>query len=174
MAVLGFGARHPDALVNIDTMVRRRILKNAKLHAQLAEGFARSEGTTVPIDHVPLERLFAMIAKGLLWYHWQVLLKPGYSATAAVFSAFGESFFNQMFNGWNTPKRVKQNLGKGTFCYEGAQATDCSEASLWRFSIYGGVIFGDSKVPGPASLAVAITGPDALIQRLQSKVFAGG
>jgi len=173
-AVLGFGAQHSDALVNLDTLVRKRVLKNAKLHKQLAEGLTRSGGTTIPFDPIPLEKLFAMIAKGLLWYHWQTLLEPGYAATSAVFSALGESLFNQMFNGWNTPRRVKHDLGDGTFYYEGAQATDCPQCSIWRFSMYGGVVFGDdSKQPGSATLAVAVTGPDGLIQRLQSKLFAG-
>ncbi len=34
--------------------------------------------------------------------------------------------------------------------------------------MYGGVIFmGDPKLPGPASLAVALTGCDTLIKKLQ-------
>ncbi len=173
MAILGFGGRHPDAVVNLETMVRKRILKNAKLHAELADGFEQSGGTTIPIDHARLEKLFAMIAQGLLWHHWQVLLGPGYSAIAGVFSGAGEVSFGQMFHAWNTPNRVNRNLGEGTFCYEGAQATDSPQSSIWRFSMYGGVSFGgDPRVPGPSSLAVAVTGTDTQIQRLQSRVFA--
>jgi hypothetical protein len=173
MAVLGFGGRHPDASVNLDTMVRRRILKNAKLHSELAAAFAQSGGTTIPIDHARLEKLFAMIARGLLWYHWQVVLGPNHSSIASIFSVSGEFPFDRMFKAWDTPNRVNVDLGRGTFCYEGAQATDSPQTTIWRFSMYGGIIFGgDPKVPGLGSLAVAVTGPAMLIQRLQSGTLA--
>lgn len=173
MAVLGFGGRHPDALVNLDTMVRKRILKNAKLHSELAAAFAQSRGTTIPIDHARLEKLFAMIARGLLSYHWGVVLGPNHSAIASIFSVSGESLFNQIFKAWNTPSRVNVDLGRGTFCYEGAQATDSRQTTIWRFSMYGGIMFGgDPKVPEPGSLAVAVTGPADLILRLQSGILA--
>jgi len=39
--------------------------------------------------------------------------------------------------------------------------------------MYGGVIFtGDPRILGPASLGVAVTGPEALIKKLQTKVAA--
>ena len=132
-------------------------------------------GRAFPFDHVRLDSLFAMIARGLVWNHWQTLLGLGYSAIASTFSDAGEHFFAQMFSGWRTPIRASGNLGNNTFSYQGAQATDCREMSIWRFSMYGGVIFGgDPKVPGPSSLAVAVTGPESLIQQLESKVFVQG
>lgn len=96
-------------------------------------------------------------------------LEAGFSATASLFNDAGAPFFTQMLSGWNTPIRVSANLGNGTFIYEGAQATDVPEATIWRFQMYGGIKFGgDPAVPGPASLAVALTGPDSLIQRLHA------
>jgi hypothetical protein len=173
MAVLPFGARHADARTNLDTLARPRLLKNAKLHSELTEGFRRSGGTAIPIDHTRLEKLFEMIATGLLWHHWNVLLETGHSATAAIFSSAGEFSFSQIFYSWKTPLRVSGNLGNGTFCYEGAQATDSPQSSIWRFSMYGGIFFGgDRKVPGPASLAVAVTGTNALIEKLRIGIFA--
>jgi Protein of unknown function (DUF2934) len=56
----------------------------------------------------------------------------------------------------------------------GKQANDCREATIWQFSMYGGIRFGgDPSLPpgASASLAVAITGPDSLIQRLLSKTL---
>ena len=174
MAILGFGGRHPDALANLDTLVRKRILKNAKLHSELAAGLAQSDGTAIPIDHTRLEKLFALIARGLLWHHWRMLLGPNYSAIAGVFSVPGESFLNQAFKEWNTsPKRVSRNLGEGTFRYDGAQATDSPQTTIWRLSIYGGILFGGDPA-GPGSLVAAVTGPDTLIQRLQSSLFRSG
>jgi hypothetical protein len=168
MVVLGFGARHPDAAVNLQTMIPKRLKKNAKLKSELEAGFAKSGGTTIPFDHVRLDKLFAMIARGLVWHHWQTFLGPGYSAIAATFSDSGAAFFEEMLAKWNTPNRVGGNLGENTFGYEGAQATDCPQMTVWRFSMYGGVTFmGDPKVLGPGSLAVAVTGPDAIIKGLQ-------
>ncbi len=170
MVVLGFGAKHSGAAVNLDTLVRRRLENNLRLKRELAAGYDASSGTTIPFDYRKLEKLFAMIAQGLAWHHWGVLLKPGFSAIAALFNDAGAPFFAQMLSGWKTPIRVSANLGNGTFVYEGAQATDVPEATIWRFQMYGGITFGgDPAVPGPASLAVAVTGPDALIQRLQSR-----
>jgi hypothetical protein len=109
-----------------------------------------------------------MIAQGLVWYHWQTLLGHGYSAIAATFSDLGTAFFENMVAKLNMPNRVVGNLGENTFTYEGVQATNCPQVTVWRFSMYGGVIFmGDPKLPGPASLVVEVTGRDALIKRLQ-------
>src|SRR6266699_3689807 len=173
MAVLGFGATHSDATVNLNTLVRRRLENNLRLKRELAAGYDASGGTTIPFDYQKLEKLFVMIAQGLAWHHWGVLLRTGFSAIASLFSDAAAPFFAQMLSGWKTPIRVSANLGNGTFVYESAQATDVPEATIWRFQMYGGITFvGDPAVPGPASLAVAVTGPDALIQRLQSKVHS--
>lgn len=149
-------------------MIPKRLKKNAKLNAELEAGFAKSRGNTIPFDHVRFNKLFAMIAQGLLWYHWQTLLGHGYSAIAATFSDSGTAFFEQMVAKLTTPNRVFGNLGESTFSYEGVQATDCPQVTVWRFSMYGGVIFmGDPKLPGPASLVVAVTGRDAIIKKLK-------
>ncbi len=156
MVVLGFGAMHPDAKVNLDTLVRRRLENNLRLKRELEAGYDASGGTTIPFDHEKLDRLFAMIAQGLAWHHWKVLLMPGFSVIASLFSDTGGPFFIQMLAGWKTPVRISQNLGNGTFVYEGAQATDVREATVWRFQMYGGIKFGgDSAVPEPASLCSA-------------------
>jgi hypothetical protein len=107
-----------------------------------------SGGATIPFDHDKLEKLFAMIAQGLAWPQWKVLLRPGFSAIASHFSDTGAPFFMQMLSGWNTPVRVSANLGNGTFVYEDAQATDVSEATIWWFQMYGGIAFGgDPRSP---------------------------
>jgi hypothetical protein len=169
MVVLGFGAMHPDAKVNLDTLVRRRLENNLRLKRDLEAGYDASSGASIPFNHEKLEKLFAMIAQGLAWHHWKVLLAPGFSAIASLFSDNGAPFFMQMLSGWKTPTRESANLGNGTFVYEGAQSTDVPEATIWRFEMYGGIRFdGDPRLPGPASLAVALTGPESLIHRLQA------
>src|ERR1035438_1599814 len=46
MPALGFGGRHPDASVNLQTMILKRLNKNARLKAHLEAGFTKSGGTT--------------------------------------------------------------------------------------------------------------------------------
>lgn len=173
-AVLPFGGRHPDASVNLSTMVPKRLEKNAKLHRELAVGLAASGGVSVPLHPERIEKLFAMIAQGLAWYHWGVTLGKDHAATSSVFHDSGKQFFDQMFSCWNTPKRVSENLGSGTFAYQGAQATDDPQSTVWRFSMYGGVLFGgDPRLPGSSSLAVAVTGSSSFVRRLQFRGAVG-
>jgi len=167
MVVLGFGARHPDSSINLQTMIAKRLNKNARLKAELEAGFTKSGGTTIPFDHRRFNRLFAMIAQGLLWFHWQTLLGHGYSSIAATFSDLGMAFYEQMVASLKTVNCIVGNLGEDTFSYEGVQATESPQVTIWRFSMYGSVMFmGDPKLPGPSSLVVAVTGRDAIINKL--------
>jgi hypothetical protein len=166
--LLPFGGRHADASETLSTMVPKRLAKNAKLHRELAVGLAKSGGVSLPLDHTRLDKLFALIARGLAWHAWKVRLGQQHSAIASIFHDSGAAFFDQMINRWNTPHRVFKDLGEGTFVYQGAQATDCAEMTVWRFWMYGGTVFGgDPRLPGPASVAVAVTGPLALVSKLQ-------
>lgn len=63
MVVLPFGGRHTDAAVNLQTMVPKRLLKNKKLHKELANGPRGKRRDAIPFDHVRLDRLFAMIVR---------------------------------------------------------------------------------------------------------------
>ncbi len=172
MIVLGFGAKHRDAAVNLKTQVAHRLENraNAKILRSLEKGYERSGGTSVPFEHKPLEQLFAMIAKALAWVHFGVRLGPNFSSIASIFTNEGERFFERKFaNGGN---HVTGNLGQGTFMYEGTQAAQYSELTLWRFRIYGGVDFGgDPAVYGPSSLAIAVTGRLEMIHNLRYTSF---
>lgn len=178
-AVLPFGARHSGALANLSTMVPKRLQRNAKLQKELAAGLARStvdpSGETavaLPFDYAPMEQLFALIAKGLAWYHWHVLLVSGYSAIAMVVTDAGAESFHRLLFERNARDRVTENLGEDAFRYEGAQAVDDPRLTIWRLSFYGGVLFGgDLKLPGQsASQIIALTGPDELLMRLLASV----
>jgi hypothetical protein len=163
-------------------MVPKRLQKNAKLHSELRAGLKQSslvvlapdgiweQPTSLPFDPVRLEQLFALIAKGLAWHHWRVCLGPGYSAIAGVFSDAGAEFVDRVLFARKARDRKIVSLGGGTFTYEGLQAVDDPNLTIWRFSIYGGVSFGgDPRLPGQrASQIIAVTGPSALIKRLES------
>lgn len=57
--------------------------------------------------------------------------------------------------------------------YEGIQATDCPQLTMWVFSVYGGLNFGESSQDpnGKHSIIFAITGPRTLLPNLWSSVF---
>jgi len=167
MIVLGFGAKHKDAAVNLMTQVARRLENkaNSKLLRKLQKGYERSGGTLIPFERKPLEEFCAMISKALAWQHFDVRLGNGCSAMASVFNNEGHGFFAQMLSGGKA--HVSGDLGEGTFKYEGTQRAEYPELTFWRFEIYGGVDFGgDPKVPGPSSLVLAVTGRSEMIRNL--------
>jgi hypothetical protein len=171
MAVLPFGAKHHDAVANLKTLVAHRLEhpSNAKLRRKLQMGFDRSGGESIAIDSDRAEKLFAMIARGLAWHHFGVRLGDGFSAIAAVFSRTGEALFTRMLSSGR--KHVADDLGDGTFTYEGTQG-EYPEQTVWRFAFYGGVDFGgDPRVPEASSLAVAFTGRAEVIQNLRYQDF---
>jgi hypothetical protein len=172
MIVLPFGAKHKDARANLLKLVQPRLENkaNAKLLRKLKTGYARSGGTSIPLNHEPLEKLFAMIAKALAWRHFGVRLGEGHSAIASLFTNEGETWVNRMLA--SEKNRVSGNLGEGTFTFEGVQSEKYPGLTMWRFRIYGGVDFGgDPNVHGAASLAVAVTGRLEMIQNLRYADF---
>jgi hypothetical protein len=172
MIVLPFGAKNADAAEILRKLVLPRLENkaNAKLLRKLQMGYARSGGASIPFDHAPMEELFEMIAKALAWQHFGVRLGDGYAATASLFTNDGEAFFEQMLSAGKV--HVSGDLGEGTFSFEGAQAPQYPEFTVWRFNFYGGVDFGgDPDVNGPSSLAIAVTGRLEMIQNLRYSSF---
>ena len=157
ITVLAFGARHSDALLNLTTVTPRRLRKNARLHRELSTGMAQNTWsvqypgtiaqpmTTLPFDHTRLEQYFALVAKGLAWHHWGLLLGSGYASIAAIFSDRGAGFADHLF-AWKARDRVTATLGGNAFSYEGLQGADDERLTLWRFAIYGGVLFGRDPI----------------------------
>jgi len=164
MIVLPFGAKHPDAARNLEELVRPRLESewNAKLYRKLQRDYERSGGQFISLNHKPLDELFAMIAKALAWQHFGVRLGKGYSAVASVFMNEGWSGFAQLLAVGKS--HVSGDLGNGTFQYQGSQAPQYPELTLWRFDIYGGVDFGGNA--GRSSLVMAATGRTEMIGNL--------
>jgi hypothetical protein len=180
-AVLPFGGTHPDATVNLQTMATKRLQKNVRLRAQLISGLRQgivqhpgSVGSqemplVIPIDSVQLCDLFALIARGLAWHHWQILLGTDDTAIAFAVSETGALKFERVFE-MKAHDRVRINLAESTLSYEGVQAEDPPQLTCWRFSIYGGIcLAGDSEVPGARSTQIlGMTGPTVLLRDLQA------
>jgi hypothetical protein len=176
-AVLPFGGQHADGLAHLSEMVPGRLARNQKLARQLNAGLSstivpgrETPAMTVPIDPEKVGELFALIAKGLVWHHWQVLLPPNaFGVRAEMLSAAGEQFFSKAL-AMNSGARVRETLGNGTFSYEGVQSAENPELSVWRFSVFGGLaVSGDPEAPGEVSSQIgAMTGSHALLAKLKA------
>jgi hypothetical protein len=165
-AVLPFGGRHQDAAHNLVQMVPKRLQRNQRLSAELAAGINAAD--RLPIDADRVERLFVMIAQGLAWHHWRILLRSGYSIKGAMISDAYPEFIARLFRS-NARDRVRVDLGGGTFCYEGVQGLDLAELTLWRMSMYGAGFASDSGLP--ASTFLAMTGPQEEVGKLWPKLI---
>jgi len=153
-AVLPFGAKHADAAINLETMVPPRLAKNRKLHYVLAQDredfWVHEKGlfrpsTKIPFDSTKLNQLFCLIVKGLMWYHWHVLLTPDIFVRAGCIRNTAEKLIHDFFD-MNASQRAGDDLGDGTIIYEGFQAVVSSYVSYWRFLVYGGVKLSDDPV----------------------------
>jgi hypothetical protein len=97
-----------------------------------------------------------------LYHHWQIVLGDDDCAATTVILDAGSAFLDHIFK-MNARGRIKESLGEGTFIYEGVQATDYPQFTLWRFSMYG-VQFGDADKPEEKpSIIFSTTGPRSLL-----------
>lgn len=169
-SVLPFGASHADSRTILSTMVPGRLAHNRKLARELADGSAmhfvsRDNGLswdtemTLPFDGVKIAQLFQMIARGLAYVEWGIVLPDADCVVHADFlTADGRSIFDRYFAGAgnNTGER---NLGSGIFVYDGVQSLDSPQLTLLRMS-FGAMFGGDRKALGErVSVVHALTAP---------------
>jgi hypothetical protein len=176
-AVLPFGGRHEDASENLASMVRKRLEKNAKLHRNLmvgqrivsvSEKEAKSEETiAIPFDGTKLEQLVSMITRGLIWYHWGIYLEHGYEVQTQTVTLYGLDKYEEKLFRKNARNRVSENLGNGTFVYEGVQAVDDLAITVWKFRVYGGLASYEDEIAAEmlGSHLVSMTAPSAAFSR---------
>jgi hypothetical protein len=69
--------------------------------------------------------------------------------------------------------RVRVELGDWALVYEGIQAKDYSQFTIWRFLVYGGLQFAETSRDPNAKHAIifALTGPRAPLSKLWSTIF---
>ena len=170
-AVLPFGGRHVDASENLSAMVPKRLARNVRLHNILAKHaetvWVKETGellvptATLPVDFGKIEQLFKFIVKGVAWNHFGILFTNENFLVVLALSKAGEHVFGQRFFTRNVGARVANDLGNGTFMYEGVQGTDSTSITAWRFAIYGGLsLGGDPRMPHEGSSVIgAFTGP---------------
>lgn len=170
MTVLPFGCQHRDSQATLKTLVPKRLEKNAKLYRELQIGYI---GDKLPLRENSVEPLFKYVAKGLVWHHWGAILTPQDCAAAIVVRSDGLGFLGYLLTKLRPRDRVVGNLGNGALLYQGIQATDCPQLTMWVFSIYGGLCFGESSHDpnGKHSIIFAITGPRTLLPNFWTSVF---
>lgn len=172
VSVLPFGGRHSGAAESLETMVPKRLARNAPLSRMLTQNRGRAWGRedtglvvplmTLPVDSERLNQLFAFIAKGLLWHHWQTRLSDADSVSVTMLA--GERLFDEHFLRVPVAGSVAEDLGNGTVQYEGVQGVDCPRVSVWRLRVFGGVRLGDSDISdGESSVVGLVTGPRAAV-----------
>jgi len=86
--VLPFGARHAQAMDNMQVNVPGRLAKNRKLHRQLQNGAQHAwlkdgGGIYQPMGSVHFEgeklgELLRYVVRGLAWFHWGIYVNPDY------------------------------------------------------------------------------------------------
>jgi len=153
-AVMPFGGRHADSTSNLITQVAPRLARNPMLTARLATGmrttFESGDGVnwqpsgTLPLDSTQLVRLYVLMAKGLAYWHWNVLIPDATCTTfGTFFSSEGETLVGRLFAG--RANRVQANLSDGVLVYEAVQDPGHLQFTAWRMSLYGAQVTGDSQ-----------------------------
>ena len=86
-----------------------------------------------------------------------------------MLTGHGQTYFDRLFT-MSAAQRVVESVGENTFKYVGAQAIDVPQITVWRFQMYGGIVFsGDTASPEEASTEIGVlTGPRKLIQNMAS------
>lgn len=154
LSVLPFGGNHPSSSAILANEVPRRLEKNRKLHIALYEGrrdmmVRDSEATrpslTIPFDSDKLSQLFVFIARGLVTHHWQVRIPANYFVGAGFLSSHGERLFEQLMMR-RSRAEARGDLGRGLILYQGIQTLENPQTTLWRFRLYGGILFGGDPI----------------------------
>ena len=117
-------------------------------------------------------KIFNFIVKGLSNYYWDVYLDDDVSIEVMALASAGEDFFQKTFFSLNSKAHVVKDLGENTFWYEGAQAVDCPQITIWRFSIYNGLkLAGDPKASEETtSLFGAFSGPKHIFKSAKERM----
>ncbi len=170
--ILPFGGQHPDAQHNLQTMIPKRIHRNMKLREEVLQSMQSSRGTSIQIDPEKFESLFIYIAKGLAWYHWEILLNSDCTARVATISDAGIPLVNSLFD-MKASNHIEMNLCQ-TFFYEGMQANAPLELTLWKMSMYNASFVSPIKGADGnqfGSQVIVLTGPSKYIQSRLPQIF---
>lgn len=154
--VMPLASWHPLAVQISRQKVTRRLEANRRLHRELRDGrreaWLTKDGktyltSTVPFEGEKLERLFAMITRGLTAFHFGQVLPADYAVGAGFVTSKAEVILKDWLIKEGT-NRVSVSIGAGLFEYEGVQGVSEPCFTIWRHRIYGGLTLADAGRPG--------------------------
>lgn len=171
-AVLPFGGRHEQAAENLTTAVPGRLEGNHKLARNISSTMNRAwlkEGdgiyqrtSTMSFDSGKLRGLLVFIGRGLAWHHWGVYLSQTDVVDVMFLTDLQSAVFPTNLRPENFPVTVRGTVGNGTFTYEGMQAREPLNLTVWKVVMYGGILLSDDGESAPAETRSQwwiITGP---------------
>lgn len=150
--ILPFAGNHPLSKPMLEQQVPRRLARNAKLHGTLAKGQVGvrwTEGGTeqspfgIPYDHDRLLGYLRYVANGLARAHRDSTIRQHYAVSTGLVTAGQDAILRNFFVGRGAGY-ARGNLGDGLIPYESRQAVDDPLLTMWRFLVYGGMIFSDN------------------------------
>jgi len=156
LTLLPFGGNHPASNSILSEAVPRRLSRNLKLHQALARGqgtvWVQNKGMVrpsiaIPFDGEKLAALFVLITRGMVAHQWGVQIPQDYYVGAGVLTPAGEAITAPLLAA-NANARAAGSFGDGLIEYEGSQAVDNPYLTVWRFRIYGGLMFADGNSQG--------------------------
>lgn len=169
-AIVPFGGRQPRSLEALTTLVPRRLARNQRLHRKLqaetsqmwvpqASGLVM-RCMSVPFPGDKLIDLFAFIVRGVHAHHFGMPLKPDtFVDVQPLMTPELRAAYRGML-GWKAASRVHQELGGGTFEYEGLLGIDNSQISVWAFEMFGGMqVAAGGSGPVQRLILGAMAGP---------------
>jgi hypothetical protein len=74
------------------------------------------------VSYPRVTRAIVYVVRGLIAFYWRTLLTSQDEITPVALTEPREKFFDDLFLATN--KRIRGDLGNGTFKYEGSQSTD--------------------------------------------------
>jgi hypothetical protein len=146
-AVLPFGSTHADACDFMDKLVAPRLRNNQKLARELSarigktyafiNGRVLQTAMTIPFDSEKVLDLYKLIAQGLAYTHWNVLMPASDVVSLAEFLILeGAGYMEAMLNTSKVISTGPVTLGDGVFTYQGVRDPVHQTLTVWRMSMY--------------------------------------
>lgn len=172
LTVLPMGNRHLDAHIYSQQNIARRLRKNQALWTNLSLEHLGlwEQGSnnillpvmSIGIDSEKIQELFAFVVRGLFTYHWDIPLHPKWYPDVAIIRTEAEhEVFSTILTKMGQRVSVTGNLGRGTLIYWGTRSLSPFWWSLWQFTLFEGLRFGNSNLGSVNFTRLsAVTRPD--------------
>lgn len=182
LSTVAMGTLAPAAIGHHLSKLPRRLASNHRLHSELlaasspiwlrAESGLVEPRIAVPIDSDRYDPLFKMIARGLIWHHWSVLLAQDAEISVHLPYPRAQHIFTESnFDKYHW-RYVNRSLGGGSIDYAGWQSTEEPQCTFWRIILLGGVVMGSPGAQETSSLIGVFTAP-AEYERRRLEVRSG-